>query len=451
MKQITLITLLCMAVSLCSAQTQVIEPNAADLVRAVRQSEMWLHEVDSLLIEATPTWTTTTQGIAKRKKEIKAQFDIDDPSETRFPGLRRTHEQELAYALDQSRMRYLSDDPGYWRQEKVWDGNELRIHEKYYHQDRETYVLLKDYDRMFHAMLSCYLGWPRSQHHTFWWSRPLDDQQPQETFDFFGQPEDYTLVGREDYQGIPCYVLEYRVTYSGRASGRVHKWFVGQSRPLLHGIKRYSNGMINLEHWALDYKEVMPGCWFPTNTGWAFYQTRVLVLSQKTLQCDIKVNRVEVNQPLSDDLFMMDLKPNIDIQDHRSGHLREYRLTASLLNKPIPRLDNIGVTNSETFINKPLLICFVDLEQRPSRRFVRQLAELSELPVETIVVEVTDTGLSDTLYPASVEVAQTNQREAIKQTWAVHSLPWTILVDKNHNVTRENLLFSDILGMEDEF
>ena len=67
----------CMVVSLSAAESEVVEPNAADLVRAVRQSEMWLHEMDSLLIEATPTWTTTAQGIAKRKKEIKAQFDIE--------------------------------------------------------------------------------------------------------------------------------------------------------------------------------------------------------------------------------------------------------------------------------------------------------------------------------------------------------------------------------------
>ena len=285
-------------VSLYAVQPEVGEPNTADLVRAVRQSEMWLSEMDSLLIEATRTWTSTAQGTAKFRKKIEAQFDILDPSETLFPELKKSHEEMLYFAFDTSRFRFFMDKAGYCRHERIWDGHELRFYDKHHHRKQDTYTLTNDHDGVFYDSLVGHFGWPMSQYLTWRWTKPLDTQERRDREDYLGRAEDFIFVGKGDYRGVPCYVLEYRIMHKRLPSGMIRKWYVGQSKPLLHGLKYYSGDTLTSEIWTLDYKEVVSDGWLPQHTGWGFYDSKLLIFREMTSWCDIKVENIEVNKPL---------------------------------------------------------------------------------------------------------------------------------------------------------
>jgi hypothetical protein len=71
-----------------------------------------------------------------------------------------------------------------------------------------------------------------------------------------------------------------------------------------------------------------------------------------------------------------------------------------LLSKPLPKFDGINVEfSSEQAKDKKVLVCFWDMNQRPSRHLVRQLAkraeELKEKGVVALLIHTTDVGLGD--------------------------------------------------------
>jgi hypothetical protein len=440
---VTLLPTVAFTLSLYSTAAVSSEPNAADLVRAVRKGEMWMYHFENLYFRAKGQWTNTPEALAKRRDEIKKEFNVEDPNEKQFPGLRKTCEDILEYAVDRRRIRYLTDDPGYWRQLKIWDGNDLRIHEKYYNQPQNYYVL---YDkipyRMFHELFACYYGWPRSQAHSFWWN----PQDVNESIDFYGRPENFKLIGRQIYRQIPCYVLEYDVPDS-MAKGLVLRWYVGQSDRLLYGLQTRRDGQLDIEHWTLDYRQVMPGGWFPMKTGWSIYGTDETGRTYLESTRNYEVTDFQLNKTLSEDLFQFIIEPGIEVQDHRSGELRRYILWPSLLEKTLPSFENFDLPESFPPKDVPILLCFVDFKQRPSRHLVRELTAQYEMlrasSIEVLLIQ------SSIMSPVRLSQWQgtfgntfkistmTGDLQAIRWSWGIQALPWLILTDKEHIVVAE--------------
>lgn len=436
--------------SLCSAADKSNEPNAADLVRAVRQSEMWMYHVETLYFQAKGKWTTTPKAITERRIEIKDEFGVNDPNEKQFPGLRKTSEDILEYVVDGKRVRYLTDDPGYWRQLKIWDGNELRIHEKYYNHPQNCYILHNTIpERMFHELFASNYGWPRSQAHSFWWN----PQDVTKSSDFYGRPEEFKLIDKQIYRDIPCYVLEYNVP-DHVSKDLKFRWFVGQSDHLLYGLQTRRGNQLRVEHWTLDYNEVEPGGWFPMKTGWSLYDTDKAGLWYLQSTKNNEVVDFQLNKSLSDDLFRLIIEPGVEIQDHRSGELRRYKKWPSLLGKELPSLKKFDLPEFFSLIDVPVLLCFVDFEQRPSRNCIMQLAnqaeQLKEKGVTIISVQsskVDKNSLNEWVkknnIPFPVGMIQGDE-EKTRFNWGVKSLPWLILTDRQHNVTAEGFGINEL-------
>jgi len=443
------------AVIVCIVTTSTVfaeaenEPNAAELVRAIRRSEMWLHDCKSLHLRARAHWTRTPAGIAKRRAEIKKQFDIDNPTVTQFPGLRETSEQTLDIAVDRQRISYLTDDPGYWRQLRVWDGNELRIHEKYYHHDQEHYHLDNKMERWFSGLISSHYGWPCSQPHSFWYDR----NDVNEAMRYYGSPEDFIVVGRREYRGVPCYVLE-----NGRSLeqvlGGAKRWFVGRSDGRLYGIQMLQGRRPSIEHWWSDYRQVVPGGWFPMKSSWCFYDSKWLVLPQLQSTCNLEVTELHINEPLADELFAVTIEPGVKVQDKRSGKLEIYKLSPTLLNKPLGPFDKISLPTPLPAKGKPLLIVFVDFDQRPSRHCLTQLANRLDDPIfdrlSPIVIqaaamspETLATWRERLKLPMDIGVISGNA-PSVRWSWAVKSLPWLILTDAKHIVRAEGFAMDEL-------
>lgn len=443
------------AVIVCIVTTSTVfaeaenEPNAAELVRTIRRSEMWLHDCSSLHLRARARWTRTPAGITKRRAEIKERFDIDNPTVTQFPGLRKTSEETLEIAVDRQHIRYLNDDPGYWRQLKVWDGNELRIHEKYYHHDQEHYHLDKKIERWFRDLISCHYGWPRSQPHSFWY----DKKDVNEAMRYYGSPEDFVVVGRRKYRGVPCYVLENGRSLE-RVLGGAKRWFVGRLDGRLYGIQRLQGRCPSIEHWWSDYREVIPGGWFPMESSWCFYDSKWLVLAQLQSTCNIEVTELHVNEPLADELFTITIEPGVKVQDKRSSKMEIYKLSPTLRNKSLGPLDEISLPVPLPAKGKPLLIVFVDFDQRPSRHAIQQLAQRLDDPVfdrvTPIIIQATAMSPGTLAewrkkLKLSMDIGViTDNAASIRWSWAVKSLPWLVLTDTNHIVRAEGFALSEL-------
>jgi hypothetical protein len=419
---------------------------AAALVRAVRESENWIHDVNSFYLRLESTWTKTPEGIAARRAELRQQFPdaVLDPN--RWTGLRPRSRQWIEIAFDGKRLRYLRDDPNTSLTERVWDGRLAVSHENYMSHHQEHFYLANDPKHIFRYFLGD-LSWLRAQPHSFWW-QPMDIEQP---FDLFGRPDDFRLAGREEFRGTDCRVLEYDTCYG--AKGLMFRWHIGVDAPLLRGISHVRNGRLTLQHWLDDYREITPGCWFPMVQGYAFYDPdesgRMYLRSRR----DMRIVEIRVNEPLPDAIFHIDLKEGVEVQDHRGDEFRRYIYTPeppSLIGRPIPDFNDIALDHpTDQLHNIPLLICFCDTNQRPSRHCLRQLADkaayLSEQGIAVLIIQAGPADQPIVNEHESSAVARIrNHHKRVRFTWGVQSLPWLILTDRSHVVQAEGFSLREL-------
>jgi len=124
------------------------------------------------------------------------------------------------------------------------------------------------------------------------------------------------------------------------------------------------------------------------------------------------------------------------------------RKPASLVGKPLPDLKSFGLelTPNDTE-GKMLLLCFWDMNQRPSRYCIRQLAkasaQLNEKAVTVLAVQAVeaDAGALEQWigeYGTPFRVGRmTEDFEKVRFQWGAASLPHLILTDREHKVTAE--------------
>lgn len=289
-----------------SLGAQSVDPAA--LVRAVRQGEQWIGEFETLYILAEMRWVQnpSKQTVPESASGRRAVSTVQD-------GETKVVTQEFAIGPD--RVRYYQDDPSYYRTEEVWDGRELRDHEKYYNSSQEHFLRESKPQGFFKELLPCNLGWPRSQPYSFWY----DPRNVESLMELYGPAEEFRYTGETDFRGRRCRQLDYTVP---EASGLEFRWLVGAEDGMLYGIQTRRNGVTDVEHWWEDYQPVLSGR-MPMRNGWTFYEGE-----QVRSACTVTVKDFRVNEPLDAELFNLELKEGVKIQDLRSGQLEEYVLAA---------------------------------------------------------------------------------------------------------------------------
>ena len=119
---------------------------------------------------------------------------------------------------------------------------------------------------------------------------------------------------------------------------------------------------------------------------------------------------------------------------------------APLLGKPLPDLNDMNLT-IEHAEDKAMLVCFFDLNQRPSRYCLTPLAKEAEtlekrgIAVAAIQASKVDRKIfgewvKTSTIPFPVGMIQDDERK-VRFDWAVRSLPWLILTDRRHIVVAE--------------
>jgi len=126
----------------------------------------------------------------------------------------------------------------------------------------------------------------------------------------------------------------------------------------------------------------------------------------------------------------------------------------SLKGKPLPDLTAMDLNSESAPAGKPVLLCLFDLEQRPSRRFVRQLAEqhdalrqkgLTVLGVQAAVTTAESFKEWKDANPVPFPVGRLAEK-ADNTKWAssVESFPWLILIDSERRVTAEGFALDEL-------
>jgi hypothetical protein len=128
--------------------------------------------------------------------------------------------------------------------------------------------------------------------------------------------------------------------------------------------------------------------------------------------------------------------------------------TPSLVGRPLPELRPLKIEFSTDTSDKMILVCFWDMEQRPSRHCIRQLAEKAADLAEkgVIVISVQSSGVDEkTLkewvkdyrisFPSGTTTAEAGGDSF---TWGVKALPWLILTDRQHVVQAEGFSFPEL-------
>jgi protocatechuate 3,4-dioxygenase beta subunit len=139
---------------------------------------------------------------------------------------------------------------------------------------------------------------------------------------------------------------------------------------------------------------------------------------------------------------------------NQSSSVSETPKRPSLKGKPLPDLAAVELGGDAAPAGRPLLLCLFDIEQRPSRRFVKQLADQNDalrqkgLTVLGLQAAVTTAGSfkewkdgNPVPFPVGRVADKTD-----KTKWAseVESLPWLILTDGDRRVTAEGFPLNEL-------
>ncbi len=147
--------------------------DAPALLRELQQHEQWLHTVDSLEVTFQTTRTTTPKGIAKRRKELAAEFpgaDMkDDPS--LMPEVRST----ISVSFDQKRVYHAENSPKVSENVLVWDGHQTLYSDHHIYDHQRSFLLDKVRPHLRDALSG--FGWARMAELQFNWCSPYTPEQ----------------------------------------------------------------------------------------------------------------------------------------------------------------------------------------------------------------------------------------------------------------------------------
>ncbi len=126
-----------------------------------------------------------------------------------------------------------------------------------------------------------------------------------------------------------------------------------------------------------------------------------------------------------------------------------------LAGRPLPELEDLKIKLLPVDADdKMLLVCFWDMEQRPSRACIRQLAKQNEqLKQKSVIVvavqasKIDENKLNEWVknnnIPFTVGMVQGDEEET-RFAWGVRSLPWLILTNRKHIVNANGFSLAEL-------
>jgi len=147
-------------------------------------------------------------------------------------------------------------------------------------------------------------------------------------------------------------------------------------------------------------------------------------------------------------------KKKIEYKELTIGTIGAAIKTPALTGKPLPELGKMGIELPADASEKMILVCLWDVQQRPSRNYVKELAKKAgELAREDVVVacvqvadvedKVIDEWVKENKIPFAIGKSVPKEGKSTFD-WGVKSMPWLILTDRMHIVTKEGFALGDL-------
>ncbi|MCA9092805.1 MAG: TlpA family protein disulfide reductase [Planctomycetaceae bacterium] len=351
---------------LSAADPLPIPPNAptgAELITKIRADVQWLSEVDSLHIDATAISINSKEKISNSLQQLRRmhpdrkEFPLQEFTEL-LPEIR--FQFQIDYDSERIRISHTQSTPQgdqLFRQVDFWDG-EIAVHHMTYPRNANVqggFALNPNYDHL-QRQVFLYLNSIRQPIH-FWWESSNFEQANN---DYYGSPEDYILVDREQFHGVDCYVLLKLGGWSSRnrhyvgvddgrwygyragvislthtpelsdAYARVVSDFLGRKMDASSGPQKWeaANAEIDqfegqkridwakalhkkvvrhyvpvFECWFGEHKTFAPGCVLPSVDTLVFYDAKGANPPYVATTRTLKINNLTIDQPLDDKLF----------------------------------------------------------------------------------------------------------------------------------------------------
>ena len=302
---------------------------------------------------------------------------------------------------------------------------------------------------------------------------------------YYGHAEDSSIAGRCKYRCVDCYILDVpprgipglvvvqsypgcetcseRRHYglAGEAvdlAGQSFRWYIGVKDHKMYGLLWLSNNKPRIEYWMSDYKEIGPDYWLPMTQGCEVYRKDNTGEPRVETHSDLKVVDARINASLPDELFRMDIKEGAMVTDNRFGRTVTYEdkpEPPNLVGKALPESTDIGASLvPEQAENSRMLICFWDIQQRPSRHYMRRLTEqagdLADKGISVLCVhvsEIDDKAINEWMKNYNIPFTLktiTQDAEKTRFSWGVKSLPWLILTDQKHIVEANGFSLAEL-------
>ena len=214
-----------------------------------------------------------------------------------------------------------------------------------------------------------------------------------------------------------------------------------------------SGARLTSEVKSIELHQLPNGGWFPVKGTRMLYRR-----SQKSHilfhYITVEVNSITINrEDIPDSLFDIDFPVGAQVYNAITGV--KTIVTPTLSGKSLPDMKDFGINLSPADVNnKSMLVCFFDMEQRPSRNCILQISkkakEIKEKGIYTIAVQASKIERSkldewkkenNISFPVGMIEGDS---EKTRSEWGVKSLPWLILTDKKHVVVAEGFSIDEL-------
>ncbi len=187
----------------------------------------------------------------------------------------------------------------------------------------------------------------------------------------------------------------------------------------------------------------------PANVTFGGKDNQTLFITARTSLYSISM-RVKGAEQKQDDTE----KESTFYQEIEIGQVPISVTTPSLVGKPLPELKKMKIKLPDDASGKMLLVCFWDMNQKPSRYCIAQLAEKAALLAEKDIVvaciqaedideELLEKWVKENNIPFPVGRTMPEFGKS-RFDWGVKSLPWMILTDQKQIVTSEGFSPNEI-------
>jgi hypothetical protein len=145
----------------------------------------------------------------------------------------------------------------------------------------------------------------------------------------------------------------------------------------------------------------------------------------------------------------------VDEWDGRIRYVPEDWSIRVRVGEPLPEFEGIDLdVTAEDMKDKAILLCFFDMNQRPSRNCLLQLAakakeleakEITPVGIQVSKINGNDLGkwIEENNVPFRIGMVRGDEKKA-RFTWGARSLPWLVLTDEKHIVRAEGFRLSEL-------